>query len=92
MDNKELIQNFMGLCKEIYKIPNSDYKTIIFLIDNIEKISNNDLTDKIVKEHCKEVYCILRDHDLWPIFIRILKNANKYVAYRIIVNDGRYYF
>lgn len=89
MDNQELINNFKGLCKEIYKIPEPDYKTIFFLIDNLDKISNLASTEAIIKEHCKAIFNILIDHDLWPIFKRILKNAHKYGDYKLIVTDGR---
>lgn len=89
MDNLELIETFKGLCREIYKIQDADYKTIFYLIDKVDKISTIDLTDQIVKEHCKRTYYILRDHDLWPLFARILKNANKYANYKLIITDGR---
>lgn len=46
MDNQELIYNFKSLCKVIYKIPESDCKTIFFLIDNMEKITTNKIQQK----------------------------------------------
>lgn len=57
-------------------------------MSSIPSINN---TDETLKELCKQFYKILCDHDLWLVFLRLLRNAKKYGDYRLIVTDGHFF-
>ena len=92
MEDKALIQNFKAFCNEVYKFPPEEREKIFKLVDNMSGISSINNTDEALKELCKQVYNILCDHDLWRIFLRILKNAKKYGDFRLIVTDGHFFY
>lgn len=92
MEDEALIQNFKAFCNEVYKFPQEEREKIFKLVDNMSNISSINNTNETLKELCKQVFNILCDHDLWRVFLRILKNKKKYVDFRLIVTDGHYFF
>lgn len=92
MENEALIQNFKAFCSEVYKFPSEEREKIFKLLDNMSNISSVNNTDEKLKELCKQVYNILCDHDLWRVFLRILKSAKKYGDFSLIVTDGYFFY
>ncbi len=92
MEDEALIQNFKAFCNEVYKFPQEERMKIFKLVDNMSSISSINNTDEALKKLCKQVFNILCNHDLWLVFLRILKNKKKYGYFKLIVTDGHYFF